>query len=80
MAGTGKIKERLKILLVGLAFNIPLNVVLIPAFGSAGSALAVGLSWIPIWFLSSRKCDEYAIDFDWKHFAKNVAVLVPVGV
>ncbi len=79
MAGTGKIKERLKILLVGLAFNVPLNVVLIPTLGSAGSALAVGLSWIPIWYLSSRKCGEYAIDFDWKHFMKNVAVLLPVG-
>lgn len=79
MAGTGKIKERLRILLVGLAVNVPLNVALIPVIGAAGSALAVGLSWIPIWYLSSRKCDQYAIDFDWAHFAKNLAVLVPVG-
>lgn len=32
MAGTGRIKERLRILLVGLAFNVPLNLVLIPTF------------------------------------------------
>lgn len=80
MAGTGKIKERLRILLVGLAFNVPLNVLLIPAFGAAGSALAVGLSWIPIWYLSSRHCDVYANRFDWGHFAKNLAILVPVSV
>ncbi len=80
MAGTGKIRERLRILLIGLACNVPLNLVLIPIIGAAGSALAVGLSWIPLWYLSSRKCEQYAIEFDWAHFLKNVAVIAPMAV
>lgn len=79
MAGTGKIRERLRILLVGLAFNVPLNIVLIPAFGASGSALAVGLSWIPLWYLSNAKCAEYPVRFDWAYFARNLAVLVPLS-
>lgn len=35
LAGMGRIRERLNILLVGLAFNIPLNVILIPTLGAA---------------------------------------------
>lgn len=79
LAGLGKIRERLRILLVGLAFNIPMNLVFIPLFGAAGSALAVGLSWIPVWYLAERKCEKFRLDFDWKYFAKNVVFLTAVA-
>lgn len=59
LAGTGKVRERLKILLLGLAVNVPLNLLLIPVFGPEGSALAVGLSWIPVWYLSERRCSDF---------------------
>ncbi len=71
----GKIKERLKIVLIGLAFNVPLNLMLIPLYGTAGSALAVGLSWIPLWYLSHRKCGEYRLGFDWKYFVRNFVIV-----
>lgn len=61
-------------MLVGLAVNFALNIALIPTFGPQGSALAVGVSWIPIWFLSSRATKEYAGEFDWKFFIKNILV------
>lgn len=71
----GKIKERLKIVLIGLAFNVPLNLVLIPLYGTSGSALAVGLSWIPLWYLSHRKCGEYRLGFDWEYFVRNFVIV-----
>lgn len=63
----------MKILLVGLAVNVPLNLVLIPLFGASGSALAVGLSWIPVWYLSERKCSAYPSEFEKIHWIKNLA-------
>ncbi|MFZ4461771.1 MAG: polysaccharide biosynthesis C-terminal domain-containing protein [Patescibacteria group bacterium] len=72
LGGTGRVRKRLSIMLVGLAVNFALNLVLIPSFGPQGSALAVGLSWIPIWILSSRATQEYAGTFDWKFFTKNI--------
>jgi hypothetical protein len=48
---------------------------LIPLYGTAGSALAVGLSWIPLWYLSHRKCGEYRLGFDWKYFVRNFVIV-----
>lgn len=79
LGGLGKIKERLKILAIGLAFNVPLNLVLIPVLGASGSALAVGLSWIPIWYLSEKKCSEFGSGFDWRFFLKNLGILSAVA-
>lgn len=75
LAGLGKIQERLRILLIGLAFNVPLNLALIPVLGASGSALAVGLSWFPIWYLSEKKCGDFGADFDWGYFLKNLGIL-----
>lgn len=80
LAGVGRIKERVKILLVGLAFNIPLNLILIHFYGVVGSALAVGLSWIPIWYLSDRATRAYSGAFDFRFFLKNLALTTVIGV
>lgn len=65
LAGVGRIHERVKILLVGLVVNVILNLILIHYYGVYGSALAVGLSWIPIWYLSDRTTRMYSSGFDW---------------
>ena len=80
LGGLGKIKERMKILLVGLGFNVVLNFAFIKLFGVYGSALAVGVSWIPIWFLSNRATKEFDTPFSWYFFSKNIIVASVVGV
>ncbi|MDD2486828.1 MAG: oligosaccharide flippase family protein [Candidatus Gracilibacteria bacterium] len=77
LGGVGRVKERVKILGVGLLFNIPLNLILIFYFrqfgmGTVGSSLAVGLSWIPIFYLSHRATSVYKAKFDYRFFLKNL--------
>ncbi len=78
LAWTWRIRDRVKILWVWLACNIPLNLILIKAFESAqswtwalGSSLAVGLSWIPMFYLSHRATKKYSGKFDLRFFLKN---------
>lgn len=52
-AGTGQIWARTLTFAVGLPFNIILNIILIQKMGVAGSALAVGLSWIPMYIITT---------------------------
>lgn len=66
LSGTGKIKDRAAILLIVLPINIILNVVLIKWFSTLpwylavyGSALAVGISWIPLWYMTHRSTRDY---------------------
>ncbi|MDD2516492.1 MAG: oligosaccharide flippase family protein, partial [Candidatus Gracilibacteria bacterium] len=72
LAGIGKVKERAKILAVGLVFNVILNLILINLLGVVGSSLAVGLSWIPIFIMSEIKTKAFRTSFDFKFFIKNV--------
>lgn len=76
LAGTGKIKERAKILLIALPINVVLNYFLIQLFGVDWSALAVWLSWIPLWYLSYRATTPYHGSFDWLSFWKNLFLAV----
>ncbi|MDQ1343297.1 MAG: Polysaccharide biosynthesis protein [Patescibacteria group bacterium] len=39
----------------------------------------MGLSWIPIWYLSEKKCGEFGSDFDWKFFLKNLFFLTSLA-
>ena len=58
LAGTGHAWSRTISFAIVLPINIALNIFLIPKLGVEGSALAVGLSWIPLYLLtlySSRK-------------------------
>lgn len=72
LAGTGRIKSRIKILLSVLLINIILNIVLIQKMWVQGSALAVWLSWIPLWFLSFLATQSHQSRFDWIAFGKNI--------
>ncbi len=57
MAGNGKIRERAIIMAIILPINVILNLIMILLLDlwSAGSALAVGLSWIPLYYLSAKR-------------------------
>lgn len=79
LAWVGRIKERVKILGVGLIFNIILNLILIHLYGVVGSALAVGLSWIPLWYLSDRSTRMYSNGFDFVFFIKNLILTFVIG-
>jgi len=79
LAGVGRIKERVKILGVGLIFNVILNLILIHLYGVVGSALAVGLSWIPLWYLSDRSTRMYSNGFDFIFFIKNLILTIIIG-
>ena len=54
LGGTGKIAKRAHILWVTLLVNVPLNLLLIPLLWAKWSALAVWLSWIPLYYMSVR--------------------------
>ncbi len=73
---TWKVKDRMKILWIGLIINIILNIILINFFKTyslwaAWSSLAVWLSWIPLFLLSNKATKEYSWKFDIKFFMKN---------
>jgi O-antigen/teichoic acid export membrane protein len=75
LAGTGKIWDRARILALVLPINIILNYILIQLFGVEGSALAVWISWIPLWYLSFRATHMHNSGFDWFPFLKNLALV-----
>jgi O-antigen/teichoic acid export membrane protein len=77
LAGTGKIWDRARILAIVLPINIVLNYILIKIYGVEWSALAVWISWIPLWYLSFRVTRIYNNWFDWIPFLKN---LILVGI
>lgn len=75
LAGIGRIRERVKILAIGLVFNVILNLALIRTMGVYGSALAVGIAWIPIWYLANRATREFAGKFDFPFLVKNTVII-----
>lgn len=80
LAWIGRIKDRVKILGIGLIINFILNLILINYLKqywlwAAGSSLAVGLSWIPIFYLSNSKTIKYSWKFDYRFFLKNLFVI-----
>lgn len=81
LAGTGRARVRTVILLAGLVLNVLAIPALLsgvpflgwPGFGLPGAALATGLAWALMFFLSVRSVRSYAAPFDWAPLAKNVA-------
>lgn len=73
LAANGKIKERLKIILKALGFNIITNLIFIYTLWVAWAALATGLWWMLIWYLSEKELKEYHTSFDIKYIGKNIA-------
>ena len=80
LAGTGKIGDRARILAIVLPINIILNYILIRLYGVEGSALAVWLSWIPLWYLSYKATHLHNSGFDWVPFLQNIVLVVISGV
>lgn len=72
LAGTGKIWDRARILALVLPLNIILNYILIKLYNVEGSALAVWISWIPLWYLSFRATRIHNSWFNWAPFIKNI--------
>lgn len=56
-----------------------MNLILIRYYGVFGSALAVGLSWIPIWYLSDKATRTYSHGFDFTFFVKNLLLTTVIG-
>ncbi len=80
LAGTGKVWDRARILAIVLPINILLNYILIKLYKVEWSALAVWLSWIPLWYLSYRATKIYASRFDWISFLKNIWLVAFTGL
>ena len=51
---TGRVAKRMQLLGTTLIINIALNALLIPILWTRWSALAVGLSWIPLYYMSAK--------------------------
>jgi O-antigen/teichoic acid export membrane protein len=73
LAGIWKVRKRAEILVVVLIINIILNLLLIPMLWVNGSALAVSLSWIPLYFMSLRATGLQLPIFGEKSWYKNLA-------
>jgi stage V sporulation protein B len=76
LAWTGKIGDRARILMIILPVNILLNYILIKIYGVEWSALAVWLSWIPLWYLSFRAIKKYSNGFNWIPLIKNIGFVI----
>lgn len=73
LSGTWRIWTRAKILAIILPINLILNYFLIKFYWVRWSALAVGLSWIPLWYLSYRTISAYTSKINFVELIKNIA-------
>lgn len=79
-SGTGRPKQKMYILLIGILVNFFTNLVLIRTLGVYGAALATGIGWIVLWSLSYLRVGrEYAFSHDIGFFVKNFVVFVVVS-
>lgn len=72
---TGRPKQKMYILLIGIVLNFFTNLFFIHYFGVFGAALATGIGWVVIWLCSIyRVGKEYSFWFDVWFFLKNFIV------
>lgn len=74
LAGTGRVWVRAKILAAAIPINLILNLIFIHYFYVSGAALAVGLSWIPLWYMGHRATREHHGHFPLTSLWKNIAL------
>ncbi|MDD3645892.1 MAG: oligosaccharide flippase family protein [Candidatus Gracilibacteria bacterium] len=80
LASIGKIKERLKIVSIGIIFNFITNIILIKLIGVYGAALATSFGWVLIWFLQEKVLgNEYKTNLDFKFIFNNLSIMTIVG-
>ncbi len=73
LAGMGKVKQRAKIIFLGLIINIILNIILINTIGLIGSAIAMMVSRVSLFLLSYKLINQNKeIIFDRWYLLKNV--------
>ncbi|MDP5038974.1 MAG: oligosaccharide flippase family protein [Candidatus Gracilibacteria bacterium] len=80
LASIGQVRERLNIILIAIVFNFFANIILIKYIGVSGAALATGLGWILIWFLSELNLKDFKSKFDYKYYLKNIFVFILIGI
>jgi hypothetical protein len=64
------------ILLYALSLNIVTNFIFLKLFWLVGSALASGIGWIFIWLMTRHATRDFAGNFRWKEFLKNLIVIL----
>lgn len=75
MAGIGKVKERVNIILIAIICNTILNIVFISYIGVEWAALATGIWWVIIWLLSEKKLgSNFKIPFEYTAILKNILI------
>jgi O-antigen/teichoic acid export membrane protein len=76
MAGIGKVKERIQIILIAVWINIISNYIFIKTIWVAWASLATGIGWFVIWILSEIYLGEnFKSKFDLKFLGKNIFFL-----
>jgi len=81
MAGIGKIKERVKIIFIAVAYNCIMNILLIQYIGVSGAALATWTWWILIWLLSEYFLGKkYTTSFEITSTCKNLLCIWGVAL
>ncbi|MDD2870842.1 MAG: oligosaccharide flippase family protein [Candidatus Gracilibacteria bacterium] len=81
LASIGKVKERVVIISYAIIINFILNLVFIKLLGVVGSALATGIGWIYIRYMSEIKLGfEYKSKFNLKYVFKNIIFLSLIGI
>lgn len=77
MAGIGKVKERIHIILIAVIINIITNYILIKMLWVAGSSLATWIWWFVIRILSEIKLGkDFKSKFDYIFLTKNILFLI----
>lgn len=74
LAWTGKVGSRMKILAITIPINLVLNLIFIHLFEVSWAALAVGLSWIPLWFMSHLATKKHHGQFRFPTLLKNMSL------
>lgn len=58
-SGTGRVREKMWILVGAIILNFFTNLILIPRIGIGGAALATGVGWVAIWLVSAIRNRSY---------------------
>lgn len=76
-SATGRPRQKMIILCIGIALNFITNLIFIRMLGVAGAALATGLGWVLLWMISWYKVGvDFQCSFDAKFFLKNTLIFL----
>jgi O-antigen/teichoic acid export membrane protein len=77
LGGTGRVKERVKIILIAIIVNMITNYFLIKWIWVAWASLATGFGWFVIYALSEKLISkEYKISYDRNFIIKNIILCI----